>query len=371
MSSYRVRCLLAAGALGCIGTSAAAQLATSSPEAFAGAEYRTLRFERGANVTRLSQIAVPIGAVLPFGRFTLDLGTSWVESRMVRSDGTRHSVDAFTDSQVRGSYVFGRDAVVATMLFNLPTGLEEASVRDYVVIGAVSPSLLGFPVATYASGFSVTSGLAGSVPAGDWSIGLAGSVRVNSRFTPYTDALGPIIYKPGVEGRVRGAVDGLIGSSRLSVGFTYSTFGDDHFGKTTAVRGQYSPGPRWLAEAVLLAPIGGSTLSVSLWNFRRTAGDTTGVSAKNKENLGVAEVSFAIPLSREIVFEPAVSARVSKPETGKGRLGGAGAGFRIQLRESVSFTPAARYDTGWIQGDSGGRNEVRGGSISGLFRMSF
>ena len=371
MSRPGVRGLLTAGALVCIGTSAGAQLPTSDPEAFAGAEFRTLRFERGSSVTRLSQIAVPIGAVLPFGRFTLDLGMSWVDSRMVRSDGTRHSVDAFTDSQIRGSYVFGRDAVVATVLLNLPTGLEEASVRDYVVIGAVSPSLLGFPVATYASGFSVTSGLAASVPAGEWSIGVAGSVRVNSRFTPYTDATGPIIYKPGVEGRARGAVDGLIGSSRLTVGFTYSTFGDDHFGKTTAVRGLYSPGPRWLAEAVLVAPIGGSTLSVSLWSFRRTAGDTTGASARNKENLDAAEVSFAIPLSRAVVFEPALSGRVSKPQIGKGRLAGAGAGFRIQLGESVSFTPAARYDAGWIEGDPGIRNDVRGGFVSGLFRMSF
>ena len=371
MSRPGLRGFLAAGALACIGTSAGAQLSTPGPEAFAGVEVRTLRFDRAAGVTRLSQIAMPIGAVLPFGRFTLDLGTSWVDSRMVRADGTRHNVDAFTDSQLRGSYVFGRDAVVATVLFNLPTGLQEASVKDYIVIGAVSPSLLGFPVATYASGLSVTSGLAASIPAGEWSVGLAGSLRVNSQFTPYTDAVGPIIYKPGVEGRMRGAVDGLIGSSRLSIGLTYSTFGDDHFGVTTAVRGQYSPGPRWLAEAMLVAPIGGSTLSVSLWNFRRTAGDTTGGSARNKENLGAAEVILAIPLSRAVVFEPAVSGRVSKPEIGKGRLAGAGAGFRIQLGESVSFAPAARYDTGWIEGDPGVRNDVRGGFISGLFRISF
>lgn len=371
MSRAGLRGFLTAGVLAGLGGTAQAQLSSPGPEAFAGVEVRTLRFDRVAGITRLSQIAIPVGAVLPFGRFTIDLGASWVESRMVRADGTRNSVDAFTDSQLRGSYVFGRDAVVATVLLNLPTGLEQASVKDYIVIGAVSPSLLGFPVATYASGFSVTSGLAASVPAGDWSVGLAGSVRVNSQFTPYTDAAGPIIYKPGIEGRVRGALDGLIGSSRLSVGFTYSTFGDDHFGKTTAVRGQYSPGPRWLAEAMLVAPIGGSTLSVSIWNFRRTAGDTTGGSARNKETLGAAEVSLAIPLSRTVVFEPAVSGRVSKPEIGKGRLAGAGAGLRIQLGESVSFAPAARYDTGWIEGDAGARNNASGGYFSGLFRVSF
>lgn len=371
MSRPAARGLLSAAVLVCIGGNAGAQLAALGPEAFAGVEVRTLRFERVAGVTRLSQVAIPVGAVLPFGRFTLDLGSFWVGSRMVRSDGARASVDAFTDTQLRGSYVFGQDAVVATLLLNLPTGLQEASVKDYTVIGAVSPSLFAFPVAAYASGFSVTSGLAASVPTGDWSVGLAGSLRVNSRFTPYADAAGPIIYQPGVEGRVRGALDGLIGSSRLAVGFTYSTFGDDHFGKTTAVRGQYSPGPRWLAEAALVAPLGGSTLSVSVWNFRRTAGDTTGGSARNKETLAAAEIGVAIPLSRSVVFEPAASGRASKPEVGKGRLIGAGAGLRIQLGEWISFVPSARYDTGWIEGDGGLRQDMHGGYISGFIRISF
>lgn len=371
MSRAVPRGLLTAAVLACIGGNARAQLSSLIPEAFAGVEVRTLRFDRVAGVTRLSQVAVPVGAVLPFGRFTLDLGASWVESRMVRSDGARNSVAAFTDTQLRGSYVFGQDAVVATVLLNLPTGLQEASVKDYTVIGAVSPGLLGFPVAAYASGFSVTSGLAASVPAGDWSVGLAGSLRVSSRFTPYADAAGPIIYKPGVEGRLRGAVDGLIGSSRLAVGFTYSTFGDDQFGKTTAVRGQYSPGPRWLAEAVLVAPIGGSTLSISLWNFRRTAGDTTGGSARNKETLAGVEISVAIPLSRSVVFEPAASGRASKPEIGKGRLVGAGAGLRVQLEEWISIIPSARYDTGWIEGDAGLRQDMHGGFISVFIRLSF
>jgi hypothetical protein len=365
------RGLFAAGVLACIGAGAHAQLSPAGPEALAGGEFRTLRFERVAGVTRLSQTAIPVVAILPLGRFTLDLGASWVQTRMTRADGTRHSVDAFTDTQIRGSYMFGQDAVVATVLLNLPTGLEEASVKDYTVIGAVSPSLLGFPVASYASGFSVTSGLAASVPAGDWSLGIAGSVRVNSQFTPYQDAVGPIIYKPGVEGKVRGAVDGLVGSSRISVGFTYSTFGDDRFGNTTAVRGQYSPGPRWLAEAVLVAPVGGSTLSVALWNFRRTAGDTTGGSARNKESLGAAEVSLAIPLSGAVTFEPVLAGRVSKPEIGKGRLIGGGAGLRIQLGESLTLAPAARYDTGWIEGDAGVRNDVHGWLVTALLRLSF
>jgi len=347
------------------------QSTAPGPEGFLGVEARTLSFERVAGVTRLSQIATPVGVVVPLGRFTLDIGTSWVTTRMTRADGARNDVDAFTDSQVRGSYVFGRDAVVATILLNLPTGLEQASVSDYLVVGAVSPSLLGFPVAAYASGFSVTSGVAAAIPAGDWSIGLAGSLRVNGRFTPYTDATGPVIYQPGIEGRVRGALDGLIGSSRLSLGFSYSTFGDDHFGKTTAVRGEYSPGPRWLGEAALLAPIGGSMLSVSLWHFRRSAGDTTGGSVRNRENLGAAELGLSIPMSRSVLFEPAFTGRISRPQAGKGRIAGVGAGFRILVSDAIIFLPSARYDRGVIEAESGARQDMSGGFFSGFIRVSF
>ena len=345
--------------------------ALADPEAYAGIEMRTLHFDRLVGVQRLSQTVVPIGAVLPLGRFTLDLGSSWVHSLMVRADGSSHPVDAFTDSQVRGSFVFGHDAVVATVLLNLPTGLEKASARDYSVIGAISPSLLGFPVAAYASGFSVTTGLAASVPAGDWSIGVAGSVRMSRSFTPYADAIGPITYKPGVEGRVRGALDGLVGSSRLAVGFTYSTFGDDRFGTTAAARGEYRPGPRWLGEATLVSPIGGSTLTLAVWNFRRTAGDTTRISVRNRENLAAGDISLSIPLSRSVTFEPAVSGRESKPENGRGRIAGAGASLRFQPGQSVTLLVAARYDTGWIEDGAANRSDVRGGYFSGLFRVHF
>jgi hypothetical protein len=347
-----------------------AQTATDS-EAYAGIEVRTLHFDRLAGVEQLSQTVVPFGVVVPLGRLTIDLGSSWAHSRLVRADGSAHPVDALTDSQIRGSYVFGRDAVVATVLFNLPTGLENASVKDYTVMGAISPSLLGFPVAAYASGFSVTTGVAASVPAGNWSLGVAGSIRMSRPFTPYADALGPLTYKPGVEGRIRGALDGLVGSSRLSVGLTYSTFGDDHFGATSTARGAYRPGPRWLAEAILIAPVGGSTLTLSVWNFRRTNGDSTGVSARNREDLAAGELGLSIPLSPSVSFEPSFSGRASKPETGRGRLFGAGGGFHFELGESVSFQPSVRYDIGWIEDGVAKRSDIHGVYCSGLFRVSF
>ena len=349
----------------------AAQTLTGQSEGFAGVEARVLSFRRLPNLRRLRQVEVPVGFVLSLGRLRIDLGSAFVSTELVRVDSTRHSVEHLTDTQLRGAYILGRDAFVATLSLNLPTGPRHASPRDYAVLGAVSPSFFGFPVAAYANGFSATGGVAAAIPTGNWSLGLAGSLRISSRFTPYEDANGPIVYKPGIEGKVRGGADGLIGSSRLSAGLTYSTFGDDQFGVGGTLRGAYHPGPRWLAEAALLAPVRGGTLSVSLWNFRRSAGDTTGASARNKENLAGAELSLAIPLTVALVFEPGVSGRVSKPQSGRAQMLGVGAGFQIRLGERLTLAPTARYDSGWIEDAQGARAPFHGGYGSAFLRISF
>ncbi len=337
---------------------------------FGGVDLRTMRFDSIPILKRLRQTVIPVGAVIPAGRLTIDVGTSWVSTRMDRHDGTSHTVDGFTDTQVRAAFVMGRDAVVATVLLNLPTGLSRASPKDYTVIGAVSPSILGFPVTSYASGFSVTSGLAGAMQSGNWSFGLAGSLRMSSEFTPYADAGGPITYKPGLEGRIRGGADGLLGQSRLSLGVTYSTFGDDQFGQAGVSRGEYRPGPRWVTEAAFLAPVGGSTLSLSAWNFRRSAGDTTGVSARNRENLSGAEAVITIPVAAWLAIEPLVAGRLSKPEAGSARLVGVGTGFRIQLGSSATLSPVIRFDRGKVEDSSGHEMDLSGLSFSAFLRVT-
>ena len=357
----------------CFALMAAAQLpggSGASVEGFGGAELRVVSFEALPSVKRLRQLSLPVGVVVPLGRLQLDASTAFVSTQLTRVDSTAHEVNHLTDTQLRGVYVFGRDALVATLAFNLPTGPRNASARDYSVLGAVSPMLLGFPVAAYANGFSATAGLAAAMPAGSrWSLGLAGSLRVSGRFTPYVDSAGPITYKPGLEGRIRAGADGLLGVSRLSVGFTYSTFGDDQFGGTGTFRGEYKPGPRWLAEASFLAPLGSSILNISAWNFHRAAGDTTGASTRNRENLAAVEASLAIPIGAAFTIEPAVSGRFSKPELGRGRLLGAGASARIRLGDHVTVIPTGRYDDGWIENPQGERSGVTGAYASVFLRI--
>ena len=346
------------------------QSLANGKQLFAGAEARSLTFDGLPGLRRLRQFGFPVGAVATFGRFQADLGTAYVSTELLRVDSTHHSVAHLTDSQLRGSYVFGKDVLVATVALNLPTGPRHATPRDYTVLGAVSPSFLGFPVAAYANGFSVTGGLAAAIPAGQWSLGLAGSVRVSSQFTPYEDATGPVVYKPGLEGRIRGGADGLVGSSRLTAGLTYSTFGDDQFGTNGTLRGLYHPGPRWLAEGGLAAPLGSTTLNLSLWHFRRTSGDTTGASARNQENLTVGELTFSIPINPHFAIEPEISGRVSKPQSGLGHMLGLGTAIRIKFSDHLTLSPIWRYDTGWVETGVGGRKHLQGWYGSVFLRLS-
>jgi hypothetical protein len=338
-----------------------------------GGEVRVLSFDRLPALKRLRQIVIPFGAVVSRGPLTVDLGSAWASTELTRADQSRSSVEHLTDTQLRGAYTFGRDAVVATVLVNLPTGPRSASALDYSVIGAVSPTFLGYPIAGYASGFSVTGGLAGATQVGsNWSLGLAGSLRMSSEFTPYLDSTGPIVYKPGVEGRVRGGADGVVGRSRLTFGLTVSTFGDDQVGASGgAGRGQYRPGTRWIAEAGLLAPVGNGMLSLSAWNYHRASGDTAGASIGNRENLTGADLAVSIPAGRDLAIEPLLAGRLSKPEAGNGRMIGVGGRLRIRLSETVALTPLARYDTGSIDDGSGQRSDLHGWYLSALLRLSF
>ena len=336
-----------------------------------GLEYRAVSFLRPLGANRIRQVVLPLGLELAIGRLALDAGASLASSTLTRRDGTEHTVSNLTDTQVRASYVFGRDAVMATLVTNLPTGPGDASAQDYTVIGAVSPAFLAFPAPVYASGFSMVGAIASAIEAGAWSIGLAGSLKVSDRFTPYRDSSGPITYKPGVEARLRAGADGLIGSSQLMVGLTLSTFGTDQLGAGGTTTGEYRPGTRFIAEGSLIAPVGSTALSVSVWNFYRAAGDTSKVTAANQEHLAGGAVSLVVPAGRSISLEPRVEGRLSNPRFGSGRWIGGGLGLRIDLSDAINLHPSIRYDRGSVTDGSGLQTSIRGWSSSVFLRMEY
>lgn len=350
------------------------------PVGFGGLEFREYHFAAPFAVRSLQQVAIPVGAAASVGRLSADIGGYWAATTLTNDDGGFRRVTGLTDTQVRAAYTLGRDAAVASLVVNLPTGRDRMAPADFDVLGTVSSSFLAFPVNAYANGGSVTAALAGVLQAGGWNLGLAGSLRGNRTFTPVVDPVaGPLNYRPGVEGRLRVGADRLLGPSRLSLGVTLSGFRDDVYAGLGIVRGSYQPGRRWIGEAALSGPGLGGLLSANLWGYRRAAGDSAGVSLANRELLGGLNLAGSWVVGPSIDLEPALEMRFTELASGTGLLGGGGLGLRARLGRGASLLANTRFEAGYldlqVEDDAGGtrlqRTGVRGFSHTVFLRLSF
>jgi hypothetical protein len=320
----------------------------------------------------LSQIAVPLAAMVPIGRFSLDAGTYFARTVLRRSDDTEISVDGLTDTQVRGAYVLGDDAFVLTAMVNLPTGVSDLTATEYAVLSAASSSFLAFPVNGYGSGLSLTAGAGGAFRAGEWNLGLAGSLRISDDFTAFHDADGPFTYETGLEGRIRAGADRLIGSARVALGLTFSTFSTDQYATGGGTVGVYRPGQRWIGEASVTTAIGPAILTGYAWDFFRTAGDSAGAGAGNRDNLVAVGAILRIPVSRAVAWEPAAELRGFSPEEGSAILMEVASSLRIRVSQRLSVVPTARFNFGrLVEPAPGFGHQILGLGVSAFVRESF
>jgi hypothetical protein len=358
--------------LGSLATTAQAQGLFGPPSIGGGIEGRRYEFEEGYIVHAVRQFAYPVAALIPFGkRFSVDIGAAYATTTVADAIGREQSFSGFTDTQVRGSYVFGNDRVVTSLMINIPTGEETQSLKEFNVTSNVASNFLLFPVNSYGNGFSATGGVAVAIPAGSWNIGVAGSLRLNSEYKPFSDPGSTSVrYQPGIEGRIRAGADRLIGSSRLALGLTFSTFDNDQFTGLATGSGQYSPGNRLIGEANLTTPAGSGSITVYAWDFYRTAGENSTLTTSNKENVLTLGLSGGWPIARKISLEPLAEARFWSPDQGSGQLYGAGTALRFSLSPQVAFVPGGRFDFGSIK--QGGKSySLTGWGFSGLLRYNF
>ena len=292
---------------------------------------------------------------------------------MADTQGGHSSFSSLTDTQLRGAYTFGIDALVASLVINLPTGKQTTTLQQFGVSSSASSNFLLFPVNSYGSGVSVTPGVAAATTTGDWNLGAAASLRFNGTYQPFSGTGNTgIKYQPGVEGRLRVGADRLVGTSRLSMGFTFSTFGTDEFRGGGLGNGAYDPGNRFLFDLGVLSPVGRGTVSVYLWNYYRSSGSGGSTSVNNKENVLTGGVSGSFPLSPKIVIEPILESRFWMPEDGSGRLFGLGTAFRIALSPAIALVPGVRIDRGSIRSPGvSNRVGLTGWSLSSFLQYTF
>ncbi len=336
----------------------AAALAQSGPvgstTAYGGVEVRGLSFQSGLGIKSVTQIVVPIAAVWQASpRLAFDLGGRYATVTRKDETGASASISGLTDLQARGVFQLVPDLAVFTLSVNLPTGVAKLTPAQIPVANVIASDMIPFPVANFASGFNVTTGLALAVPVSGWAVGLAGSYRANGAFTPIADTgAAGASYKAGGEFRLRLGADRIVGQSRISLGVTYSSFGEDEFGSSPL----FQSGNRLITQASWGFPIGNVGFAVYLWDMYRAAGSVivNGTNTEKRNVLTLGAVS-SVQLGRS-VLRPQVEFRnyttglclgaVSSSLCAGGKLFSLGARYQMPLGDRYALIPLLRFDAG-------------------------
>lgn len=243
-------------------------------------------YKLGTIDTRISELAIPIAAVMPVAsRFNMDIATAYASSQ-VTSGSTRETIQGLTDTQVRANYTVGSDFIVLTAGLNLPSGQATVRENQFRAAGYIGNDFFAFPISSLGSGFATTGGVAVARPFGAWNVGFGASMRYSAAYDAFEVGSNKVNFQPGNEYRARFGLDRAIRTGRAAVGMTYSTFGRDAAGQST-----YSTGDRLVLQGAYSAPVQGVDLFISGWNLFRFAGQRAGgidVPAETVTNLAVS-----------------------------------------------------------------------------------
>jgi hypothetical protein len=223
---------------------------------------------KAPNNETISELAVPVFVSIPFGpSFTFDVGTSYSRAR-VTSGGSLSEISGLTDTQLRGNLTLGSDFLVLTGGVNLPTGQSSVTLDQLTAAGRIANDFFAFPISNMGTGLAVTGGLAIARPVGDWNIGFGAAVRHSKTYDPFDVPGQTIPFTPGDEYRARIGVDRPVGAGRVSLGLTFSAFGDDDAGGSV-----YNTGSRVIAQALYANTYAGTDLTVAGYNVFRAPGN--------------------------------------------------------------------------------------------------
>lgn len=313
----------------------------------------------GAEKT-ISQLVSPIAVVLPVGdHLSFDVATAYASSRVEMKGATAgsSSVSGLTDTQLRGSYVFGEDAVVLTAGLNLPTGQATANEKQFLAAQNISNDFLLFPIGTMGAGFGATGGIALARPLGAWNLGVGGSFRHSADFAPFEYNDGQKAhYQPGDELRVRLGVDRSFGVSSAMFGATYSSYGNDRSAGAT-----FNTGNRLVFQGGYASRVGNVGYTLNAWNLTRTRGTRADGRVAPSEN--ITNVALSGSFTRgAVALEPMLEARhlarasvaagttsVAEP-TATGQMETVGLRARW-TRGDFQLVPSAGYSLGKLEGD--------------------
>lgn len=307
-------------------------------------QYVSMKIGTGTAAKTVSQMTVPLVAVVPFGaRFNIDIASAFATSEVRVNGNKASSISGPTDTQIRANWTLGNDAVVFTLGVNAPTGQYKINQQTEAdAAGQIGNDFIIYPTSSYGAGLSGTGGVAMAWTWGSWNVGLGGSARVGSQFDAYTSATdtgAALTFTPANEYRARFGVDRYVGSGRLALGLTFSTFGKDELANTS-----YKTGARYIGQGSYSVPVGSNELYLSGWALLRQKGEQYGGVAPGETVLN-ASAGLGMHFGSWYV-EPNVEARNWQIDGVKAGLLANG-GVRVRMNAGAfTIMPSATYQVG-------------------------
>lgn len=332
-------------------------------------QYVSMKIGTGAAAKTVSQFSMPLVLVLPLSaRFNIDIATAFATSEVSEKGTAGSSISGLTDTQVRGNFTLGNDAVVFTVGANLPTGQYQIDETKADAAGQIGNDFLIFPTSSYGSGLSATGGVAFARSLGAWNLGVAGSFRKSTEFDAFSASTDTgkvmLTFTPADEVRARFGLDRAVGDGRLALGVTYSSFGDDMMSNTS-----YATGDRFIGQASLSIPTAaGTDVYLSGWGLYRAKGKQFGGIA-NPETVVNGSVALGIHAGN-LLIEPSIEARNWQVDGIKAGLIGNG-GLRLRWTAGpFTFVPSGTYQVGKLYSTSDGSSiDVSGWRASLTLRV--
>jgi hypothetical protein len=302
---------------------------------------------------RVSQLAIPLFVITPItSRFSIDVGTAFAMVSMERDaeDGSGNPItvtselSGLTDTQLRANYTFGQDFVVVTAGVNAPTGSSTVEPEELEAATLIGSDFLTFPISGFGSGLGFTGGVAVARPMGSWNVGFGASIRHSTEYEPgFRNSSGASLkFQPGAEYRARIGADRPFGTGRVTLGFTFSKFGDDK--ADTSI---YNTGDRYIAQLGMSNSIGRADYSIGIWNLYRTGGTLIDQSPAARDNITNGMLALSIP-SGSVVIEPSLESRLwMRQGSDVSVLGTLGLRFNVN-RDGWAIVPGAGFTMGTL-----------------------
>ena len=184
-------------------------------------------------VTRVSQLSVPVTAVVPLGRsWTLDATTVYATGSVQLAGAARRTatLSGLSDVRLRATGRLLNETVLLTAGVNLPTGRQELDGEQLTALRTIAAPALGMLAPPVGQGPSGTLGVLLARQAGAWAVAGGVSYEVRGEFAPVAALVAgapSIDFTPGDVVRASLGADRLVGRHRVSLAFSADVFAED------------------------------------------------------------------------------------------------------------------------------------------------